>query len=266
MRTTAVYYIFIGIFLFNVTYVKGADVALDNNVPAVEQPVPVDQAVDNAIEHNDHMPEAEQAAPEGQGGGWSLWPSDIVNGTVSIAAGYAGKFAGEAAEHAGNSGVDKLAEKKVALLKESAKDVIDHTKATMDITLQEGGPLDLAADRACGHAERHLDRSVARAKIELEQAGHILIVDLTQNVAKALLTSTMGGFGAVLAYKNLMEYVQEQTQAHSVHTQQSALFVQKLEEGGLIKKDSESKFRLYLAAAGATSFTTACILCCYWIR
>jgi len=198
-----------------------------------------------------------------------------------------------------------------------AKALVNHTGDRLDQTvartLQQDGPLDRATGRVLGQAIHHLETTanhvvadatgqlqattqqvVANARNELQATshhilanemqpvGHALIVDLAQNVGKMFLSSIMGGFGAVLAYKNLIDYFEAQKDAKVVYAkwqdQQrekyadhedagiATLLSKKLREAGLINSGNEQRVRAYLAAAGATTFAVACVLCCYWIR
>ena len=209
------------------------------------------------------------------------------------------------AEASGKQLVDHSHQKADQLLHQAnaqAKDLVNHTGDRLDQTvartLEREGPLDQAADRVLGQATHHLETTAnhvvadATGQLqatshhifanEMQPVGHALIVDLAQNVGKMFLTSTMGGFGAVLAYKNVIDYFEAQKDAKVVYAKwqdqqrenykdhESAgvaiLLSKKLKEAGLINSGNEQRVRAYLAIAGASTFAAACILCCYWIR
>ncbi len=213
--------------------------------------------------------------------------------------------------------VDEAADQLLCRANAQAKDLINHTgdrlEQTVARTLQRDGLLDRATDRVFAQATQHLEATanhvvadatgqlrattqqvVANARKELQEAshhilthevqpmGHALIVDLVQNVGKMLLSSTMGAFGAVLAYKNVIDYFESQKGAKVIYAKwqdqerekyenhedagTAILLSKKLKEAGLINSGNEQRVSAYLAAAGATTFVAACVLCCYWIR
>ena len=275
MNNQPLIFTFVSMFLFYAS-VEGADLE-SNDVPPVES---------------------------GQQGGWSLWPSDVAGGGWNMVLGkfsrekidYAKQKIDETlqknialADQATEQRIDQAHERGDQLLHQAnnqAKDLVNHTGDRLDQTvartLQREGPLDQATDRVLGQATQQLETAANRVVAdatgqlraashqiltnEMQPVGHALIVDLAQNMGKMFLTSTMGGLGAVVAYKNLMAYLEEQKNTKAAYTYKETLLSKKLKEAGLIKADNQQTIRVYLAGAGATTFAAACILCCYWIR
>ena len=149
---------------------------------------------------------------------------------------------------------------------------------------QENGSLDRAMDRSSQKLRMAFREAVEEATQEngsLDRATQRATVSLAQNVGKMFLSSIMGGFGAVLAYKNLIDYFEIQKDAKVVYAKwqdqqrekyadhedagAATLLSKKLKEAGLINSGNEQRIKAYLAAAGVTTFAAACVLCCYWI-
>ena len=154
-------------------------------------------------------------------------------------------------------------------------------KEAAEEATEENGSL----DRAMGRASNKFKEAVEEATQEngsLDRATQRATVSLAQNVGKMFLSSIMGGFGAVLAYKNLIDYFEIQKDAKVVYAKwqdqqrekyadhedagAATLLSKKLKEAGLINSGNEQRIKAYLAAAGVTTFAVACVLCCYWIR
>lgn len=179
--------------------------------------------------------------------------------------------------------------------------------------LHQEGPVDQAVGRTLGQVTQQFEttthRIVEDARLQLEDTaakvidrakddlkemaqhvltndvrplGHELIIHAAQNVGKMALSSTMGLFGAVTAYKGLIHTLEAKRQAYQtyakLHSQQAvdeknshhdsnAYFLSaKIKKLGSFTTDESQQIGALMAGAGITSFAVACMLCCYWIR
>jgi len=165
-------------------------------------------------------------------------------------------------------------------LKDTVGKILDEAIEQLDTkVLQQEGPLDQAIDRARNKLKDTAQQVLAD---DVRPLGQDLIMQAAQNLGKMALSSTMGLFGAVTAYKGLIHALEAKRQAYQayahLHSQQAkdeknthhdstAHFLSaKIQKLGSFAADEGQQAGAIIAGAGITSFAAACMLCCYWIR
>lgn len=216
-------------------------------------------------------------------GGFSLWPSHII-------AGVAGQAAQQAVKQS-QEGLNQLASQSIARCDEVLLARINQMLIGADLLLlkahNEGRDLsNIVSKTMAQDMQAVIADALVKAREQMQPMGqelmHGFTVDLAQNVAKALLVSTLGIFGAVVAYQYLKAYVACQQElkpinvrwhelklAHYQHhpsSKAARFLLTRFKKLQLIDSYDAQQVKAQTAQGGAALFALACVLCCCWIR
>lgn len=138
--------------------------------------------------------------------------------------------------------------------------------------------------KARNHIQPMGSKLIDETALHLTSISHSFTIDLAQNVAKALLVSTLGIFGALTAYYYLKAYLSIECQQdikrvdarwhesklanYKQHPSSKAahFLLARLKKLQLVHVDNAQQINIQAVQGGVTLFALACILCCYWIR